>query len=161
MYNIENDSLIQSIKYKLFQFDIYNRDLISSEENQLGYRKEIVGLPVLERIDRNNSVIDLKGERKRYNLSWDLFLSEERFFNFLSLYNAYLEDLYNSIDNSIMIYTPNVPLLGDLILEDNRLIDFFYSTYKEYKIHITNISPIEEFFFREKFVKFSMEAETL
>lgn len=160
MYNLDESNPSQILKYKSAIFGLYNRDFIPSESNPLGYKKEIIGVPENQNLDRNNVIIEKKS-RITYKLNWELFLSETRFLDFASLINSFFEDLVLELDSSVYIYTPNIRILEKLTLVDNRLMDTLKSQYLEYNININSISPVNEFFFREKMIKFTMEATTL
>lgn len=160
MYNTNEEDIIQIIKYKSLKFNIYNRDLLASSENPLGYKKEITGYPLVEKLDKDKNVINIK-EKYNFSLTWDLFLSEERFKELLGIYYSYIGDIRDEINNSIYINGPNISILDKLTLEDNRIIDIYSGLYKTYNINIKSLSSIEEYFFKDKMVKFKMEGETL
>jgi hypothetical protein len=167
MYNITDydsvDSespILQKIKYNGIELALINRNFIPTDELPLGYSKEVIDYLQVERNWKNSLLITGK-TNINYTLNWDLFISENDYLILCNIYASYRNDYILGLEGSTNIYTPSPNQYLNIELVDNRIKDVFENTYKTYKIMITNISKVEEFFFREKMVKIKMEAVTL
>lgn len=151
----------QILKISELELPLYNREYMSSDDNPLGYKKEYISLSNMDRVYQKIIVSSIK-DRPYYKLSWDLLLSEEKFIILNSIQNMVIENLMLDLEQSSQIYGPTIIVQSkNLELYDNRVVDFVSGAYKKYNINITNISSVEEFFIKEKLVKFKLEAETL
>lgn len=159
MYNYDDTSILQRIIYKDEIFNIYNRNYICSDNNPLGYSKELVSFPEIDR-QYNNLILISKRNKKFFNLSWELYTSINEYNKLLNIWGSYTSDLNQELDSSCEIYTPSISLIDNLYLEDNRIKDCITNKYEVYILNIKSIK-IQEYFFIEKSVKFIMEGETL
>lgn len=160
MYNLDDNNVSQIIKYKANELELYNRNFLSSDDKPLGYNK----IPkTYLRVERKyQDLISLQNKDKTYyTLSWDLYLDENNYQLLMNIYNDYLLDIKNDIESAINIYEPTIFIGDKLQLVDNRVVDLYTGVYKTYNIVITNIDNITEYFFNSKYIKISMEAETI
>lgn len=159
MYNYDDVSVLQRIIYKEDIFNIYNRNYICSNENPLGYIKELVSFPEIDR-QYDNLILISKRNKKFFNLSWELYTTVDEYNRLLNIWGKYTSDLNLELDSSCEIYTPSISLIDNLYLEDNRIKDCITNKYEVYILNIKSIE-IQEYFFRENNVKFKIEGETL
>jgi hypothetical protein len=152
--------VIQKIKYKLEEIKLYNRNFIPSDQNFLGYSKELKSDIAIDRLYDSVSILNRKTQTS-YVLNWDLFLEYEKYLSLVSIVEKYYNDIKFDINNSLYLYIPSVPSSAPLILEDNKIKDFFSNSYKSYNIIITEISGITELFFDKEMVKLSIVGETV
>lgn len=157
--NLESP-ILQIIKYNGIELPLINRNFISSDELPLGYSKEVIDYLQVERNWKNSLLITGK-TNINYTLTWELFISENEYLILCNIFASYKNDYIAALENSTNIYTPSPSQYLTVELIDNRIKDVFENKYKTYKIMITNINKVEEFFFKEKMVKIKMEAVTL
>lgn len=152
--------VIQKIKYKLEEVKLYNRNFIPSDQNFLGYSKELKSNISVDRQFNSINILNNKTQTN-YELKWDLFLEYEKYLSLVSIVKKYYNDIELDINNSLDFYKPTIPISANFILEDNKIKDFFSDSYKSYNIVITEIGGITELFFNKKMVKLSMVGETI
>lgn len=144
IFNI-GDTVVQTFHYGGTTFDIHNRNLNSSEDNMIGYSKNIVSDLYLE-VDSNHSIMSDKEKKGiHYDLEWSFIFNDEEISLFMGLMTQVLYDIQEKRKHSIHIYKPFPTNLADkqLQVEDNRIKDYLTEGYKTYSINITRIGDIE------------------
>lgn len=159
MYNYNDTAILQRIRYKSDVFNIYNRNYMCSDGNPLGYTKELISFPEVDR-QYNNLILSSQKNKRYYNLSWELYTTIEEFEKLMNIWGKYTSDLREELDSSYDIYTPSVSIIDNLYLEDNRIKDCISNKYEVYILNIKSVE-VQEYFFNVGTIKFVFEGETL
>ena len=152
-----NDDVVLTISYGPTSVAIHNRNLEATEDNPVGYAKVLTSDSYNAR-ERETLFQDLLRTGKGgYELTMNLLLNTSQIEGIYKIQNDYRIDKNTQIEASITDINA-VPLFGGLtptptptevpiLLQDNRIEDYFTNTFETYNIVITNISVPNKYFF--------------
>ena len=154
------DEVVQKLLFNGLELEIKNRNIISEEAEDFGFKKKIKDSYLPER-DMTGGIFD-KFQQQKYEMSWTLLLSIEQLTTFFQILSAYKDKNSRMQEESYYFYTGSASYTNSqLILEDNRIKDYFTGNYESYSISITNIEELILFNAEKETYKLKFSAETL
>lgn len=156
MYNLD-DEVVQKFKFGLLELPIHNRNILADDE-KLGYEKRVKN----DWLVSSGELGELQDSfsKKVYELSWKLLFSTEEIQLFFELINLYNSTIKLAVRSSFDLRSSSSLAelsTSKLILEDNRIKDYFTNEYCSYIINFTEVKEIS--FFNNGLFRIELMAE--
>lgn len=153
----QKDELVQRFSIGLLTLNIYNRNLVAESDEDFGYLKKIKqeALPTMP----NSGFISSGSAKSLYEMSWKLLLSEEELLKLFEIVANSCIEAKEMKKTSLFLYSPFNNNNINILLDDNRILDYFTGKYESYNIRIKEIDkPI---LFSNSRYRINFTAETL
>lgn len=137
------DEIVQYIKFGVLELPIHNRNIVEEDSDSLGYEKKIKSENLVSN-DEYGHINSKLASDGNYELSWKLLLDDDEILKLFEIVSSHEISIRAKKKSSYYLYDSSsvMPPVESIILEDNRLRDWYTGSYEKYRI---NIGSLEKF----------------